>query len=173
MGWLIVIDMQRIFEPHAQWGVPDYDRVAARIAPLLDRFAGRTVYTRFVAPAAPTRAWKDYYALYPGALLPADHAEWDISPALHRAGAPVVTATTMSKWSPRLARIVGDEPLYVAGVTTDCCIVSTCLAAADAGRRITVLEDACAGVTAATHDHAIKVLSLFRPMITIGDTASL
>ena len=44
-----------------------------------------------------------------------------------RAAQPVVDATTFGKWGPELAAVVGDGPLTVVGVATDCCVISTVL----------------------------------------------
>ena len=46
----------------------------------------------------------------------------------------------------RDGRALGNlDAIVLAGVTTDCCVLSTALAAADAGVHVTVAADACAG----------------------------
>ena len=60
--------------------------------------------------------------------------------------------------------------LVLAGVSTDCCVVSTALAAADAGATITVVTDACAGSTPETHRAALDVRALYPPQITLATT---
>jgi nicotinamidase-related amidase len=80
-----------------------------------------------------------------------------------------VTATTFGKWGPDLAAATGDaEHLVVTGVSTDCCVLSTALAAADAGRFVTVPEDACAGLSPADHRRALDAMALYAPLITIS-----
>ena len=86
--------------------------------------------------------------------------------------APVVSATTFGKWGPALAAVTGDLPhLVVAGVATDCCVISTALAAADAGATLTVVTDACAGSTPENHRNALDVMALYPPQITLATTA--
>jgi hypothetical protein len=46
---------------------------------------------------------------------------------------PVLDATMFGPWGPELAALVGDGPLVLAGVSGDCCVLSTALPAADAG----------------------------------------
>ncbi len=67
---------------------------------------------------------------------------------------------------------VGDE-MVLTGVATDCCILATAMGAADAGRYVTVLEDACAGQNDAAHDQPLNLLGLLSPMIKIVKSESL
>ena len=60
-----------------------------------------------------------------------------------------------------------------AGVSTDCCVLSTALAGADAGARLTVVTDACAGSTAENHAAALHVMGLYPPQITLKTTAEI
>ena len=81
------------------------------------------------------------------------------------------SATTFGKWTPELREVVGEQPtLVVAGVATDCCVISTVLAAADAGASITVVTDACAGSTDENHQKALDVMALYGPLVTLATT---
>lgn len=83
----------------------------------------------------------------------------------------VVTAPTFGKWVPELVALTGERPhLVLAGVSTDCCVVSTALAAADAGATITLATDACAGSTPENHAAALHVMGLYPPQITLATT---
>jgi nicotinamidase-related amidase len=53
------------------------------------------------------------------------------------------------------------------GVSTDCCVLSTALAAADAGVHARVVADACAGVSDADHRRALDTMALYRPFLEI------
>ena len=71
-----------------------------------------------------------------------------------------------------LEAVTGPTPhLVLTGVSTDCCVVSTALAAADAGATITVVTDACAGSTPDNHRAAMDVMALYPPQITLATTA--
>lgn len=63
--------------------------------------------------------------------------------------------------------------LVLAGVSTDCCVLSTALAAADAGIEVLVVADACAGADDDTHAKALQVLDLYRPLIRVTTVAAL
>lgn len=165
-GSLVVVDMQRVFaDPASAWATPRYADAAAGVRRLLPAFAGRTVYTRFVAPERPTGAWVPYYEAWPDQLRPADDPIWDLS-GFGAGEAPVVTAPTFGKWGPELAALAGDG-LVLTGVSTDCCVLSTALAAADAGVAVRVVADACAGASDPDHRRALDAMALYAPLVTI------
>jgi nicotinamidase-related amidase len=57
----------------------------------------------------------------------------------------------------------------LTGVTTDCCVLSTALAAADAGVHVMVAADACAGITEPDHKRALDTMALYSPFIDIAE----
>lgn len=172
--WLVAIDLQVIFADRASaWRTPDFDRAANATEALLPAFPGRVIRTRFVAPERPTGAWADYYADWPFALVPATDPLYDLVPPFAGLDGPVVSATTFGKWGPDLAAVVGPEAsLVLTGVSTDCCVLSTALAAADAGRQVVVVADACAGLSETDHRRALDAMALYAPLIRIADVAT-
>ena len=168
-GWLVVVDLQHVFgDEGSPWAAPRFAEVRPRIQRLVEAFGDRVVWTRFVAPAEPVGAWKGYYAQFDFALQLPDARLYQLveDPGAH----PVVTATTFGKWGPDLTRVVGDGPLTVVGVATDCCVISTVLPAADAGVPVRVVQDACAGSTDDDHDRAIRIMGLYAPLVGITTT---
>jgi nicotinamidase-related amidase len=191
-AWLVVIDMQRVFTGDSPWAAPRFAGASAAVGRLLPRFRGRTVFTRFVAPAQPTGAWVPYYRDWPFALVPdEDHLYALTEPfaALAAGGlsnspdagdapatgpsVPVVTEPTFGKWGTSLQAVTGtgaDTHLVLTGVSTDCCVLSTALAAADAGVRVTVVAEACAGASDVDHARALDAMRLYAPLVTVVDT---
>ena len=169
-GWLVVVDMQHVFaDEDSPWGAPRFREIRPRIEQLAAAFGEQVVWTRFVAPATPAGAWKEYYEQFPWALQPPDARLYQL---VDDPGAqPVVDATTFGKWGPDLAAVVGEGPLTVVGVATDCCVISTVLPAADAGVPIRVVSDACAGSGDDDHERALRVMSLYAPLVTLTTTA--
>jgi nicotinamidase-related amidase len=51
-------------------------------------------------------------------------------------------------------------------------VLSTALAAADAGARVRVVADACAGVSPADHERALQAMALYGPLIEVTDADS-
>ncbi|WP_454229391.1 cysteine hydrolase family protein [Propioniciclava flava] len=131
--WLVVIDAQRIFaDPSSAWASPQWPDAAQRIASLLPAFAGRMIVTRWIPPRPTQRegSWAAYMAAWPFADRDPDDPMFDLVEAVRpavTAGAFVVDAPTFGKWE-AIAAVTGPAPtLVVAGVATDCCVISTVL----------------------------------------------
>jgi nicotinamidase-related amidase len=170
-GWLVVVDMQRVFgDPDSPWTAPRFEEVRPRVRRLVDAYGEQVVLTRFVAPLEPAGAWAGYYEQYPFALQPPDAPLYDLVDEPGRAR--VLTATTFGKWGPELAEVVGGGPLTVAGVATDCCVVSTVLPAADAGVPVRVVADACAGSSDDHHRKALDLMGLYAPLVEVTTTGA-
>jgi nicotinamidase-related amidase len=164
--WLAVIDMQRVFgDPGSPWRAPRFGEILAPVRQLVAAFGERVTFTRFIAPDVPAGAWRGYYDQWPFALQPPDARIYELADGFP-AGA-TLDATTFGKWSPELAAAVGAGPLVLAGVSTDCCVLSTALAAADAGMAVQVVADACAGVTDESHEQALAVMRLYAPLVEV------
>ncbi len=171
--WLVAVDLQHVFgDPASPWATPGFPAAVEGTRRLLPAFAGRTVHTRFVAPTTQTGAWVRYYRDWPFALVPPTDPLYDLSGDLLRAGDPVVTATTFGKWGADLAAATqGADTLVLTGVSTDCCVLSTALAAADAGVAVQVVADACAGLSETDHQRALDAMALYAPLITVTSVA--
>src|SRR5690625_4322820 len=151
--WLLVVDPQRIFaDPASDWAssvVPPAmtrsRRPATRGAP--EPALGR----RGHPPADRSAGWGDYFRAWPFADAPASRPlDEPVDEARELSAHPTIDEPTFGKWGPQLAEIVGPHPhLLLTGVSTDCCVITTALAAADAGARLSVVQDACAASTAA------------------------
>lgn len=172
-SWLVAVDLQTVFaDPASPWATPGFDRALAGTRALLPAFAGRTVHTRFVAPAEPHGAWVPYYTQWPFALVPDDHPLYALVPGLAAADDPVVSRPTFGKWGSQLRAAVRDaDTLVLTGVSTDCCVLSTALAAADDGIAVQVVADACAGLSEADHARALDALALYAPLVTVTTVA--
>jgi len=165
---LAVIDMQRVFgDPGSPWLAPRFAEIVAPVRRLAEALAPRVIFTRFVAPAEPHGAWRQYYDQWPFALQPPDAPIYELADPFAAMAGPTLDATTFSKWGPELAAAAGQGPLVLAGVSTDCCVLSTALAAADAGVPVRVVSDACAGIDDESHAKALYVMGLYGPLVTV------
>ena len=169
--WLVVIDPQHIFAaPDSAWSAPLFDAAFARIRRLADAADGRVLVTRWLPTADRTTSWGDYFAAWPFADRPEDDPLFALVPeARGLSPLPTLDRPTFGKWGPELEEATGGAPVVLTGVSTDCCVISTALAGADAGGRITVAADACAGSTPGNHAAALRVMSLYPPQIVVSD----
>jgi nicotinamidase-related amidase len=171
--WLAVIDMQEVFaDPGSAWFTPRFGEIVGPVKELVAAFRPRVTFTRFVAPAEPAGAWRRYYEQWPFALRPPDDPIYrlvaDFADDAAAAAGLEIEASTFGKWGPQLEGLVGDGGrLVLAGVSTDCCVLSTAVAAADAGISVQVVADACAGVNDEIQAQALALLRLYAPLIEV------
>ena len=168
---LVVTDMQHVFaDDDSPWRVPGCLDVVPAIERAARAFGERVVFTRFVPfeRRPGPGAWADYYTLHPFFLRPEAAALVELVEPFASWGVSPLDAPTFSKQGPRLMELAGrDGTIVLCGVSTDCCVLSTALAAADAGLRVRVLRDACAGMSAAGHEAAIALMAGYEGHIEI------
>ncbi len=170
-SWLVVIDPQRIFaDPASQWCAPGFPGIVGPVDRLASAFGERILVTRWVPGTGHPGSWADYFARWPFADRPDDDPYFDLVDAARRwVHRPTLDATTFGKWGEAMASVVGRHPhLVLAGVATDCCVISTALAAADAGATVEVAADACAGSDESNHAAACQVMDLYSPQIRVA-----
>ncbi len=165
---LAVIDMQAFFAGGSPWEVPGFEDLIEPIDRLAREFAKRAIFTRFVIPAEPHGSWVGYYRAWPQVLAPDAAHLAELVPPWAEPGRTTLDKTTFSKWGPELAGLTGGGELSVCGVSTDCCVLATVLAAVDAGAQVRVIADACAGVTPEAHQQAVSIMAGFAPQVTIS-----
>lgn len=165
---LVVIDVQRAFGDSASpWCAEGFPTALDGIERLRDSCPGPAVWTRFLPDSTEPGAWHDYYETWPQMRRPVDDPLWELL-GKPRAGDRVVTAPTFSKWGDEMAELVPqDARMVLCGVATDCCVLATALAAVDAGRRVLLVDDACAGGTRLQHQQAVELMALLSPMLQV------
>jgi nicotinamidase-related amidase len=172
--WLVVVDRQKVFAESewSDWACPDdsYHATDTAFARLARAYGSRVVYTRYIAPTPAEGAWIDYFKDWPQFLVPPDNPMYDLTDdtAVLAQGHTVVSRNTFGKWGDELRGAVHDAgSIALCGVATDCCVIATALAAADAGVAVRVAADACAGSSRENHQRALDTMALFAPLITI------
>ena len=168
---LVVIDMQRVFaEADSPWVVPGFAGLVPAVERLAVAFGDRVVFTRFVRfdESPGPGAWSDYYALHPFFLRPEAEELTHLAEPFASRDVPILEAPTFSKYGPQLEALAGPErKIVLCGVATECCVISTALSAVDAGMRVRVVGDACAGATPAGHDAALTVMRGYEGQLSI------
>jgi nicotinamidase-related amidase len=165
---LAVIDMQRVFaDRDSPWLVPRFAEIVGPIQRLVAAYRPRVIFTRFVAPAVPAGAWRRYYEVWPFALQPPDARIYELVDEFADEPGPTLDATTFGKVGDQLSTMVAGGRLVLAGVSTDCCVLSTALAAADDGVPVQVVADACAGVDDESHAKTLDILRLYGPLVEV------
>lgn len=176
--WLIVIDPQNIFASEdSEWGSPYFAEAFSNIKRLAVGFGDRVLVTRWLPSAdrgdehSPT-SWADYFRAWPFADVSAEHELYDLVPAAKELSRhATIDEPSFGKWGKQLKAVVGaGAQLVVTGVSTDCCVISTVLSAADAGCWIKVAVDAVAPSTVENGEAALKVMGLYAPQVQLSTT---
>ena len=166
---LAVIDMQEFFAAASPWAVPGFEELIEPVGALASGYGPRVIFTRFMIPAEPEGSWVGYYRAWPQVLAPEAAGLADLAQPWASQGLDTLDKPTFSKWGPELESMLGPgRELTVCGVSTDCCVLATVLAAVDAGAQVRVIADACAGITAEAHEAALNLMGGFAPQVTIG-----
>jgi len=169
---LAVIDMQEFFAADSPWAVPGFEDLIEPVGQLARGYGTRTVFTRFLIPEVPQGSWAGYYRAWPQVLGPEAAHLANLAQPWASQGLDTLDKTTFSKWGPELDSLLGPgRELTVCGVSTDCCVLATVLAAVDAGAQVRVIGDACAGITAEAHQAALSLMAGFAPQVEIGSVA--
>jgi len=164
--------MQEFFAAGSPWEVPGFAGLIEPIDALASGYGPRAVFTRFVIPEAPQGSWIGYYRAWPQVLAPGAAHLADLAQPWASQGLYTLDKPTFSKWGPELESMLGPgRELTVCGVSTDCCVLATVLAAVDGGAQVRVIADACAGVTAEAHEAALELMGGFAPQVTFGSVA--
>jgi nicotinamidase-related amidase len=164
----LCVDMQRLFSKDGPWPTPWLERVLPVVTALAERFAGRTVFTRFMTPARPDEMpgmWRSYYEKWRVATREQlEPALLELMPPLARLVPPaeVIDKSRYSAFAggrlSALLRARGTETLIVSGSETDVCVLATVLGAIDRGYRVILVRDAVCSSSDAGHD---ALLGLF------------
>ena len=177
--WLVAVDRQQVFAQSdwSAWACADgsYHATDEPFARLAAAYEDRVAYTRYIAPDKPQDAWVEYFRQWPQFLVPPDNPMYDFTEETARLaeGHSVISRPTFGKWCPELeAAIGGVKKIALCGVSTDCCVLLTALAAADAGVHVRLIADACAGSTPGNQQLALETMRLFSPLIEVTDSAA-
>lgn len=180
-AWLVVVDHQAIFaDPTSDWCAPDFESTIAPVRALAEHYAPRVVLTRWLPARERSGSWGPYFETFDFADRDDEHPLFDLVPsarALAEAGLDIgrtLDRRTFGKYGADLLAITGPNPhLVLAGVSTDCCVISTALAAVDDGATVTVVADACAGSSPVNHQKALDVMALYAPQLWVLPTSGL
>jgi nicotinamidase-related amidase len=159
--------MQRIFAPDGPWPTPWLPRVLPVVEELAERFAARTVFTRFITPVRAEDmpgTWQRYYAKWRDTTRDRiDPALLDLFPSLRRLAPPAVIIDKM-----RYSAFAGSQLLehlmqreadgvVVTGAETDVCVLSTILDTVDLGYRVVLVQDAVCSSSDEGHNALLKL----------------
>ena len=170
---LVVVDMQKDFIDGAL-GTPEAVGILPTVKALCDCFEGEKIFTR-------DTHGEDYLSGREGRLLPVPHCikgteGHAISPELSTDGALIIDKPTFGSVELQSYIISENEKerideITLIGLCTDICVISNAmlLKAALPECEISVVADACAGVTPQSHENALSAMKMCQ--ITVYESA--
>ena len=165
----LCVDMQLLFAPGEEWGLPWLPQVLPRIVRLCEAEPARTVFTRFIPAQRPGQGfgkWRTYYERWADLTLEArGRGLIELLPEL-AAFAPPATVVDKPVYSPWLGsdlRVRLAEPridtVLITGGETDMCVLSTVLGAIDWGYRTILVTDCLCSASDEAHDAMLNLFS--------------
>lgn len=174
---ILVIDMQKVYQPGNPWACAHVNEAAQQIETLLDhvlelRGAPSVLLTRYIAAADEDAqgVWADYNR--ENRAINENPVMNEFIPAIARyvEEFPYIDKCTYSCFSNEYVRVAADRSMVhggrviLTGVVAECCVLSTFFEGTDAGYRFVYLTDACAGVDAASERAVQTILQGLSPL---------
>jgi nicotinamidase-related amidase len=165
----LCVDMQKLFSSAGPWPTPWMERVLPTVTRIAQRYADRTVFTRFITPEKPEDmpgTWQAYYERWRNTTRAyLDPELLDLMPPLDRLVPPAIVLDK-PVYSPftghkllDLLRAQGTDTLVITGSETDMCVLSTALGAVDHGYRVVLISDALCSSSDEGHDSLLSLYS--------------
>jgi nicotinamidase-related amidase len=175
---LLFIDFQNVFseERGGYWPIEDYQKTldtALQVKNKLlsgDKNNVTIITTRFLPPdPIKGQGWIDYYKDIPKEMHNKEYPGYKLSN-----GVPkdiIISASTFGKWNAiqnHFNNIIDEfDKVYITGVSTDCCVLTTALAAVDSGIKVFIVENACSAENKEDHNRAINVMKGYGPNLNV------
>lgn len=174
---ILVIDMQKVYQPGNPWACAHVNEAAQQIETLLDhvlelRDAPCVLLTRYIAAADEDAqgVWADYNR--ENRAINENPVMNEFIPAIARyvEELPYIDKCTYSCFSNEYVRVAADRSMVhggrvvLTGVVAECCVLSTFFEGTDAGYRFVYLTDACAGVDADSERAVQTILQGLSPL---------
>lgn len=174
---ILVIDMQKVYQPGNPWACAHVNEAAQQIETLLDhvlelRGAPSVLLTRYIAAADEDAqgVWADYNR--ENRAINENPVMNEFIPAIARyvEEFPYIDKCTYSCFSNEYVRVAADRSMVhggrviLTGVVAECCVLSTFFEGTDAGYRFVYLTDACAGVDADSERAVQTILQGLSPL---------
>jgi nicotinamidase-related amidase len=172
---LVVVDVQRVFAEDTPWHIPGLDACLPRIVALAESFGARGIRTKHVPPeGGGAGTWRRFYAAWSELDRP---GVWDVVPELEGTELAEIPKSVYSCFGAaafvRELQRLGQPPLVVCGVETDCCVLATVLDAVDEGIPVTVVTDAVTSPSETAHRGALALFERLPEQVELRSTAEL
>ena len=175
MKVLVIIDMQKIFaKSDLEWYIPNIMKLWRNIKILEKQFldsGNKVIYTLFEPPSYDINfyygQWKKYYEKYPFAIYPNNKKLYNLisDPDPRAIIAPSVG--TFGKMDAIKQYLDPTDDIYICGVSTSCCVLSTILSLVDQIYKIYLLQDYVAAGNRGKHNYGMNIIKNYGNFVKI------
>ena len=177
---ILVIDMQKVYQPGNPWACAHVNEAAQQIETLLDhvlelRGAPSVLLTRYIAAADEDAqgVWADYNR--ENRAINENPVMNEFIPAIARyvEEFPYIDKCTYSCFSNEYVRVAADRSMVhggrviLTGVVAECCVLSTMMEAIDQGHSVIFLYDCISGQSQENEQAIRKLAESFAPLHTL------
>ena len=177
---ILVIDMQKVYQPGNPWACAHVNEAAQQIETLLDhvlelRDAPSVLLTRYIAPADEDAqgVWADYNR--ENRAINENPVMNEFIPAIARyvEEFPYIDKCTYSCFSNEYVHVAADRSMVhggrviLTGVVAECCVLSTMMEAIDQGHSVIFLYDCISGQSQENEQAIRKLAESFAPLHTL------
>lgn len=153
---LAVIDMQRVYL-EGEWNVPRMREAERNVLRLLPAFAHR-VFTRHLPAAQPAGTWARYNEAWKH--INDDEEGAQLLESLAPYAESCLEKTTYSAFGSSAFAQEAEQAgrLFICGVQSEFCVLSTVFDAVDRGIDVVYVDDACAGETDQLEQAVVEIV---------------
>lgn len=171
---LLFIDFQLVFTPNGPlgpngWPVPKFNDALHNALLVYEKLKSecQTISTRYIPPNPISGEWIEYFNQFPKIPKNDNSPCYDLAKNVPRDY--VISVPKFGKWPSvvKSQHIKMPTEVYITGVSTDCCVLSTALAAVDSGVKVYIVTDACASSSDTNQNNALNVLKGYAPNIEL------
>ena len=165
---LLVIDMQNVYAGGGAWCCPKAEEAAGKIKKLINEKASGidVIFTRFIAGDEPEGTWKDYNREnaeinndpYANGMMDVFSEELKKYPLYTKSVYSSLAIPEVKEAAKNAGKVL------VAGVVTECCVLSTVMSLIDEGAYVLYLKDCAAGLDKDMEQAVEKVLKGLEPL---------
>ena len=185
----VFIDFQLVFQENTNWCVPKFDLALETALFAWNKIKNQctfSVATSYVPPNI-TGIWKEYFDKFPDIPTDPSNKIYNLADNLDKQYITKARYSGFSKWNVlkecyTTCNLINQDKnlpketydiLYLCGVATDCCVLSTALDAVDSGIKVYLISDACASGNDKNHERALNIMKGYSPNIEIINSQQL
>lgn len=167
---ILVTDMQKVYLKGEKWACKNINSAAGNIIRILNKCDCEVIFTAFAAPKNPIGQWKKYNSVNDDVNSCPEKSEIIEKFKRYTEKYPLLLKDKYSSLSNSKVREAAKKTInnggrvVLTGVVSECCVLSTAMAAIDIGCKVIYLRDAVAGSNRKSEKAAELIMQGMEPV---------